>query len=49
MLIKRLSKEISSVKEQEDVFSKTTGFKRRTFYKYKKKLNLSRKYGSGAN
>jgi len=44
-LIKRLNKDIPNVKEQEQIFLKETGFKRRTFYKYRRELNLSRKYG----
>jgi DNA polymerase III delta prime subunit len=40
-LIKKLAKEDISVREQFHRFEKATGFKRRTFFKYRRELNLS--------
>jgi len=41
-LIKKLAKEGITVREQFHRFEKATGFKRRTFFKYRRELNLSR-------
>jgi DNA polymerase III delta prime subunit len=40
-LITQLAKKNISVREQFHRFEKTTGFKRRTFFKYRKELNIS--------
>lgn len=40
-LIARLSQEKISVREQYHRFEKVTGFKRRTFFKYRRELNLA--------
>jgi len=40
-LIKKLSKEKITVAEQMQRFEKATGFKRRTFFKYRRELNIS--------
>jgi DNA polymerase III delta prime subunit len=42
-LIKKLAKEKISVREQFHKFERATGFKRRTFFKYRREMNLSGK------
>jgi hypothetical protein len=41
-LIRKLAKQDLKVKDQVRVFEESTGLKRRTFFKYRRALNVSR-------
>jgi hypothetical protein len=41
-LVRKLAREDLRVKDQLRVFEETTGLKRRTFFKYRRALNVSR-------